>query len=142
MSQHNNITLAGRIEVKRTKKGVRFYAFNHTRGRRLHIGTLKGATYEKVSVILRQPEPSLALSQTELKAVQEESGKFIRFIVDGKTYAISTADFARHAERYYNPGYGPQWRVGLRHFDFSNTTAKRNSITDNPVTYQQSGLFK
>lgn len=133
MPQENNITLAGKIETQEVKGKLKFYGFNHQRGKRLHIGTLIGATYEKVAVVLRQPEASLCLSQTEHGALQDAGGLFVRFIVDkAQTYSISLTDFTRNAGRFYNAGYGYQLRVSLRHFAFSNTVAKRNAQTDNP----------
>lgn len=130
----NNNTLAGKIEVEEGKGKLKFYAFNHQRGQRLHIGTLQGMTYEKAAVILRQPEASLCLSQTEYAAIEEAGGQFIRFIVDrAQTYSISLNDFVRNAEKFYNPSYGGQYRVALRFCVFANAVQKRNAQVDNPV---------
>jgi hypothetical protein len=137
MSQLNDttITKAGEIQVKETKRGIEFHAFNWQRQRMLHIGTLKGQTYEKQAEILRQPEPSFCLTQSEFGAVQDCGAGFIRIIPQDKsgTYSISVSDFKRHAEAYYNGAYGPQWRCALIHFASIAKVAKRNAHTDNPV---------
>jgi hypothetical protein len=126
---------AGEIIVKESKRGTEFHAFNFQRGDLLHIGTLSGQVYEKVAVILRQPEPSFALTQAEFGKVQEAGARFIRIITPEKTttYAISLEDFQRFKEAYHNAAYGPQWRVSLVHFSSVATVAKRNPIVDNPV---------
>ena len=131
----NTIVRAGEIIVKETKRGIEFHAFNWQRQRTLHIGTLKGQTYEKQAVILRQPEPSFALTQSEFGAVMDCGAGFIRIIPQDKsgTYSISVQDFKRYAEAYYNAGYGGQWRVPLGKFSSTPKVAKRNAHTDNPV---------
>jgi hypothetical protein len=138
MSQLDNTTShvkAGDTIVKETKRGIEFHAFNWTRQRMLHIGTLKGQTYEKQAEILRQPEPSFCLTQSEFGAVVDCGAGFIRIIPQDKTgtYSISVSDFRRHAEAYYNGAYGPQWRCALIHFQRTSKVAKRNAHTDNPV---------
>jgi hypothetical protein len=135
MQNNNTIIKAGETVVKETKRGIEFHAFNFQRQRMLHIGTLSGQVYEKVAVILRQPEPSFALTQTEFGAVQETGAGFIRIVTPDKdaTYAISVGDFQRHAEAYYNAAYGPQWRVPLGKFSHVATAARRNAHIDNPV---------
>jgi len=140
MSQQDNITKAGVITTKEGKGGkLKFYSYNHERGKSLHIGTLIGQTYEKVAVILRQPEPSLTLTSLELQAVQDAGGLYVRFIVDrSRTFSISVRDFIRHTEKFYNRQYGPQLRVPLKHFEFSPVVAKRNARRDNPVIEQPS----
>jgi hypothetical protein len=135
IKNHQNIK-AGEIVVKESKRGTEFHAFNFQRGRLLHIGTLSGQVYEKVAVILRQPEPSFALTQAEFGKVQEAGARFIRIVTPEKTatYAISLEDFQRFKEAYHNPTYGPQLRCALTHFASSSTVAKRNPIIDNPVS--------
>jgi hypothetical protein len=140
-----NAVKAGGIYLEEGKKGkVKFYAFNHQRGKRLHIGTLSGVTYEKVAVILRQPEPSFALTQSEFGAVIESGAGFIRIIPPDKsgTYSISVKDFERHKAPYFNSGYGGQWRVSLPHFAYSAAVTKRNSRTDNPVIAVQRDIIQ
>lgn len=123
----------GEIEVHEGQGRQKFYALNPHRGGKRHIGTLIGATYEKTAQILRKPEPSLALTAPELEAVQVLGGQFVRVIVNNsETYAISTADFVRHAERFVNPFYGHQMRVPLRYWASTSRTAKRNALVDNP----------
>lgn len=132
----NNTTIkAGEIQVKESKRGVEFHAFNFQRQRMIHIGTLSGQTYEKGNcVILRQPEPSICLPQSEYGAAVEAGALFLRCIPPDKsaTYAISLRDFKQHAEAYYNAGYGPQWRVSLVHFSHTSKVGKRNAHIDNP----------
>jgi hypothetical protein len=100
----------------------------------LHIGTLKGQTYEKQAEILRQPEPSFCLTQSEFGAVVDCGAGFIRIIPQDKsgTYSISVQDFKRYAEPYYNAGYGPQLRCVLPRFFHTSKVGKRNARTDNP----------
>lgn len=135
LTKSEYITKAGEIQVKETKRGVEFHAFNWQRQRMLHIGTLKGATYEKVAVILRQPEPSFALTQSEFGAVQDCGAGFIRIVPPDKsgTYSISVQDFNRCKEAYYNAAYGGQWRVPLGKFASIAKVGKRNASADNPV---------
>ena len=144
MSQQDNITKAGTISTEEGKGGkLKFYAFNHTRGKRLHIGTLIGQTYEKVAVILRLPEPSLTLTTLELDALQSAGGLYIRFIVDrSRTFSISVSDFNRHAEKFYNPHYGYQLRVALKHFEFMPVVVKRTVKMDNPVVGRDLPIIK
>lgn len=145
MSQFDDTTTkAGTITTEEGKGGkLKFYAFNHTRGKRLHIGTLIGQTYEKVAVILRQPEPSLTSNTQEIQAVQDAGGYYLRFIVNNsQTYSISVTDFLRHAEKYYNPSYGYQLRVALKHFEFMPAVAKRNARTDNPVIGRDAPIIR
>ena len=131
----NTIVKAGEIQVKDSKRGLEFHAFNWQRQRMLHIGTLKGQTYEKVAVILRQPEPSFALTQSEYGALVDQGAGFIRIVTPDKdrTYSISVQDFKRHAEAYYNAAYGGQWRCSLNHFASIAKVGRRNAHTDNPV---------
>jgi hypothetical protein len=140
----NTIVKAGEIIVKETRRGVEFHAFNWQRQRTLHIGTLKGATYEKQAEILRQPEPSFCLTQSELGALIEMGAGFIRIIPGDKsrTYSISVQDFKRHAEAYYNGAYGPQWRVPLGAFASIAKVAKRTAATDSPVIEQAGPIVK
>jgi hypothetical protein len=137
MSQSNSttITQAGKITVTEGMKGLQLYAFNHERKKQLHIGTLAGVVYEKTAPILNKPEPSFCLPQSELAAIEEAGGQFIRFIARGTvgTYAISVQDFRLHGEKYFNAGYGPQIRVPLAKFAFTSKVSKRNPIIDNPV---------
>src|SRR5215217_8873732 len=116
-----NSLQAGKIQVKEGKKGIEIYAYNHEHGRPLHVGTLIGRTYEKTAPILQKPEPSFCLPQSELGAVIEQGGEFIRFIGRGRpgTYAISVTDFQRHGEPYFNQSYGPQIRVALTQFSYT-----------------------
>lgn len=131
-----NITTGGGIQIKRTARGVQFWAHNHERGQSIHIGTLIGSVYEKGGVaILQLPEPSITLTQAELGAAREAGAEYLRFLTREKiTYSISLADFERHAQPYFNAKYGPQWRVALGRFVSAGRTARRNSITDNPRT--------
>jgi hypothetical protein len=145
MSQTDNtiILKAGEIKVKETKRGFEFWSFNFQRQRMLHIGTLKGRTYEKVVTILRQPEPSISLPQSEYGAAVEWGAMFLRAIPSdhSATYAISLRDFKANAVEYYNAFYGPQWRVPLTEFSSISTTAPRNAITDNPVIETKAELL-
>lgn len=140
---NNTIIKAGEIHVKETKRGIEYHAFNWSRQRMLHIGTLRGQVYEKQAQILRQPEPSFAVTQTELGALIETGAEFIRVVLPGKaaTYSISLEDFNRHKEAYYNPGYGPQWRTALKYFQHVTKIAKRNAAIDNPVREQPQPLL-
>ncbi len=136
--QNNNteqtIYKAGEIQLKETRRGIEFHAFNFQRQRMLHIGTIKGQTYEKQAPILRRPEPSFSLPQSELGKVQECGAGFIRIITPDKwTYSISVQDFDRWKEPYYNASYGPQWRVPLGKFEHVAVATKRNAKLDNPV---------
>src|SRR5688572_16585714 len=116
MSQSNSnishqIVKAGEIQTEEGKGGkLKFFAFNHQRGKRLHIGSLIGVVYEKVAPVLRQPEPSFSLTQSEFGAVTETGAGFVRIIPPDKsaTYSISLQDFQRFSEPYYNVSYGPQ----------------------------------
>src|SRR5687768_8080949 len=133
--QNNNTTIkAGETVIRESKRGIEFHAFNWQRQRMLHIGTLSGQVYEKVAVILRNPEPSFALTQSEFGAVEEMGAGFVRIVTPAKdaTFAISVNDFKRFKEPYYNSAYGPQWRVPLGKFSHVAKVAKRNPITDNP----------
>jgi hypothetical protein len=131
-SNSTTITQAGKITVIEGKKGIEFYAFNHEHQKRLHVGTLSGAVYEKTAPILRQPEPSFCLPGSELAAIEEAGGRFIRFIARGTvgTYAISLADFKLHGERYFARGYGYQTRVPLTRFEYSPRVVKRNPVLE------------
>lgn len=140
MSQDNYSTFspgtkAGKITLKETKRGIEFHSFNLQRQRMIHIGTLSGEVYEKVAVILRQPEPSFALTQAELGAVLDTGAGFIRIITPekDKTYSISVRDFQLHKEAYRNLGYGDQWRVSLGKFSQIDKVRQRNPIIDSPV---------
>jgi hypothetical protein len=134
----------GEITTRKTKRGIEFHCYNFERNRTLHIGTLKGATYEAVKAILRNPEPSFTLTQAELAAAFEHGAQFIRIIPPDKaaTYAISLADFKRLAVPYHNPWYGPQWRTPLGAFDRSAATAPRNAARDNPVAASSAPLWE
>jgi hypothetical protein len=136
MSEYNTINQAGKIILKQGKKGIEFWAFNHERKKDLCIGTLSGQVYEKTVPILRQPEPSFCLPLSELAAIEQEGGQFLRFIARGEvsgTYVISLDDFKLHGERYFARGYGYQTRVPLTKFQHSLRVSKRNPIIDNPV---------
>jgi len=135
LSQDTTFLRAGKIQIREGKKGREFFAFNHEHKKSLHIGTLSGATYEKTAPILNKPEPSFCLPQSELTAIEQAGGQFIRFIARGSvgTYAISLDDFKRHGEKYFNAGYGYQIRVPLTKFAYSPRVTKRNAMLDNPV---------
>ena len=125
---------AGEIILKETKRGLEFHAFNFQRQRLLHVGTVIGATYEKVAPVLRQPEPSFSLPQSELAAVEECGAEFIRIVLPDKsmTYSIAVKDFRRHGEAYYNAHYGPQVRCALGAFQHTTKVGKRSPLLDNP----------
>jgi hypothetical protein len=144
LTKSEYITKGGETQIRETRRGVELHAFNFQRQRMLHIGTLKGQTYEKQAEILRQPEPSFCLTQSELGALVDMGAGFIRIIPGdkSKTYSISVQDFKRHAEAYYNGAYGPQWRVPLGMFASIAKVAKRNPITDNPVIEQAAPLIR
>jgi hypothetical protein len=144
MSQLNSITKAGQITTEQSGGKVKFFAFNHERGKPLHIGSLVGVVYEKTAPILNKPVPSFCLPQSELAAIEQAGGQFIRFIARGAvgTYAISLDDFKLHGESYFNAGYGLQVRVPLAKFSSVPKTAKRNSITDNPAISQARPVIK
>lgn len=128
-------TKTGEIRLEESKGKVKFFAFNHEHKKSLHVGSLIGVTYEKTAPMLRKPEPSFCLPSSELAAIEQAGGQFIRFIARGSvgTYAISLEDFKRHGERYFNAGYGYQVRVPVVKFAYSAKVAKRNPIVDNPV---------
>jgi hypothetical protein len=132
---NNTIFKGGEIEVRESRRGIELRCFNFERQRVVHIGTVAGATYEKVAVILRQPELSFALTQSEFAAVLETGAQFIRIVPPDKsaTYAISVSDFQKHAEPHYHHRYGPQLRCALIHFSRTSKVAPRNSVTDNPA---------
>jgi hypothetical protein len=134
MSQLQDTLKAGSIQVQEGKKGLEFFAFNHERGKPLHVGTLSGLTYEKTAPLLRKPEPSFCLPTSELAAIEHYGGQFIRFVARGSigTYAISLEDYKRHAEKYYNAAYGYQMRCSLKWLSYSPKVSKRNPIVDNP----------
>lgn len=138
------ITNGGKIKIKETKKGTEFHGWNFQRQRMIHIGTLKGQVYEKGNVaILRKPEPSIALSQSEYGAALDAGAQFLRCIPPDKstTYAISLRDFKANARPYYNPAYGPQIRVSLMMFQRISKVSKRNSMIDNPVIEREAELL-
>jgi hypothetical protein len=133
---NNTVLKAGEIQVRETRRGIEFHAWNHERQRLIHVGTLLGQVYEKGNcTILRQPEPSICLPQSEYGAAVEVGAVYLRCIPPDKSgmYAISLEDFKQHAEPYHNISYGPQWRGSLRFFQFSSKVGKRNPIIDNPV---------
>ncbi len=128
---------AGEIQTRQTSRGIEFHAFNHQRGKALHIGTVIGQTYEKVARILQLPAAGFALTQAEYAAVLEAGAQFIRILPPGGgTYGISVEDFGRYAKLYHNGYYGSQLRVDLDRFQFTSKTARRNARTDNPATAQ------
>jgi hypothetical protein len=131
--QLQDTTLAGNIQVRPGERGVEFHSWNHQRERMLHVGTLSGVTYEKQAQILQRPEPSFALCESELHAIEENRGEFIRIVSGGSTYSISLEDFKRYAVPYFNPSYGPQLRASLRYWVYVAKKAKRNARRDNPV---------
>ncbi|GEM_PF-5202165 len=134
MFKNNDSTIAGKIQLEEGRGGkLKFYAFNHNKRRRVHIGTLIGGTYEKVASILRQPEPSLCVTTSEFGALVDAGAQFIRIIAEGATYSISVPDFKRQAVEFYLPAYGPQLRVPLRAWQYSSAVTKRNSRTDAPA---------
>jgi hypothetical protein len=138
----NNYNLkAGEIQIKQSKRGIEFHAWNHERQRKIHIGTLIGVVFEKGNVaILRKPEPSIALSQAEYGVAVDHGVQFLRCVTPEKaTYSISLENFKKHAESYYNPAYGPQWRCSLSFFSRTNKAEKRNAILDNPPLPQGEG---
>jgi hypothetical protein len=135
LTKSEYITKGGETQIRETRRGVELHAFNFQRQPMLHIGTLKGQTYEKQAEILRQPEPSFCLTQSEYGALVDMGAGFIRIIPGDKsrTYSISVQDFKRHAEAYFNGAYGPQWRVPLGKFASIAKVGKRNAAIDNPV---------
>jgi len=142
-SYDSTIFKAGEIKVRETKRGLEFHSFNWQRQRVVHIGTIKGQTYEKQAEILRQPEPSFCLTQSEFGALVDCGAGFIRIIPGDKsrTYSISVQDFKRYATDFHNSGYGPQWRVKLERFSSSSRVAPRNPIVDSPVREIQGSLW-
>lgn len=124
----------GDVYTKETKRGLEFFAYNRERGRSIHIGTLKGTTYEKGRVsILLKPERSIALKPEEYQAAVDAGGVVFRAqTTDGETYTIMFEDFHRLKIEYFNPTYGKQWRVALSYFQRSATTTKRNPVLDTP----------
>lgn len=133
----DNTLNGGKIQTRQTERGIELHSFNFERQRVLHIGTISGAVYEKGNAaILRNPEPSFNLTQSEYGAAVENGAEFLRVIPADKsaTYSISLENFKRFAEPYFNSTYGPQWRCPLSKFSATNRTGKRNPITDNPRT--------
>jgi hypothetical protein len=128
------LTNAGEIKVKETKWGLGFYCFNVQRQRMVHIGSLRGQCYEKITAILYSPEPSISLTRAEFSAAMDSGAVFLRFIPSDKsrTYSISVVDFQQHAVPYYQANYGKQWRVPLSAFQSIAAVRPRNAITDSP----------
>ena len=129
---------AGKIKIVEERGKVKLFAFNHQRRKQIHIGSVIGATYEKMAAILIKPEPSFLLNQAELGAIEEVGAGFIRIIpIDRSgTYSISVQDFKRHAQPYYNASYGPQLRCAKTWFESTPQVQKRNNFTDNPPLEQ------
>jgi hypothetical protein len=133
--KHNTIVRAGEILVKKTRQGVQFHAYNHEHNKFLCIGSVIGQVFEKVAPILRLPEPSICVSESEFAAALEAGALYLCVLPrGGGTYGISLADFRKHAKPYYNPSYGPQYRCSLEFFEYSFETRKRNPHLDNPTT--------
>jgi hypothetical protein len=134
----------GTIQTRQGRKGVEFWAYNHQHEKPLHVGTLSGAVYEKTAPILHKPEPSFCLPLSELAAVEEAAGRFIRFIGRGRpgTFSISVEDFKLHGEKYFNASYGYQIRVALKWFAYTSKVGKRNPIIDNPVIEQSRPILR
>lgn len=125
------------IETRTGKRGgIEILALNHERGRRVSVGTVRGAVYEKGNAaILRQPEPSFCLSKSELQAAKESGAKFFNPITPDKfTYSISIEDFERNAQTFFNAYYGAQLRTPTRYFQRVSATAPRTIARDNPAT--------
>jgi hypothetical protein len=108
-------TKAGEIQIRETKRGIELHAWNCERQRLLHIGTLVGVVCEKQVTILRLPEPSINLTQSELGALESLGAVYLRCIPADKsaTYSISVENFRKFGQPYFNPQYGPQWREPL-----------------------------
>lgn len=125
---------AGEVIAQDHGGKVSLHAYVHGRGLR-SIGTISGATYETVKPALLQPETSFCLSQSELAALEEFGAQFIRIIPPSKagTYAISLADFKVRMQSYFSRGYGSQWRVPLKAFQYIDRVAPRNAIIDSPA---------
>jgi hypothetical protein len=133
--QSNNTLKGGEIQIRETNRGIEFHAFNFERQRVIHISTLQGACVEKgYAVILRNPEPSFTLTQSEYGAYVDSGAQYLRCIPGDQsaTYSISLENFKRHAESYFNPRYGPQLRCPLSRFSATNRTGKRNPLIDTP----------
>jgi hypothetical protein len=145
----NTLLKAGEISLKQTKRGLEFHAWNHERQRLIHVGTLRGVTYEKGNcTLLRQPQLSICLPQSEYGAVVEAGAEFFRAISPDKSakYTISVAGFKEHAEAYYNRGYGPQWRCPVQFFSYVGDIIERRNepqhIDTTPAPqYEQPSLF-
>jgi hypothetical protein len=137
------ITKSGEVKIKQSARGLEFHAFSPGLNRVIHVGTLRGQVYEKATAILRKPEPSISMTQAEYGAALDAGAVYLRCIPSGDdvTYAISLEDFRRHAESYYNPSYGPQWRCPLRYFETTARKGKRSLITDNPKAGGAAGEF-
>jgi hypothetical protein len=136
MNNNSTFARAGQIVIKESKRGVEFHAFNFQRQRLIHVGTLNGSVYEKGNcVILRQPEPSFCLPQSEYGAAVEAGALYLRCIPPDKsaTYAISLQDFKEFSTPFYNQMYGPQWRVPVSKFSHTSKVSKRNVILDSPA---------
>lgn len=135
----NNTTKTqwGDIETRPAKRGggIELLAYNHERGRRVSVGTVRGDVFEKGNAaILRKPEPSFCLSRSELNAAKEAGANFIRLITPEKTtYAIELERFEANAEKYFNAYYGDQLRCSLRFFAFIASAKPRSERADNPA---------
>jgi hypothetical protein len=140
--QNSNIK-PGNIAIREGQRGKEFHCFNLQRKKMVHVGTLIGVTYEKITAILLRPEPSISLTRNEFNTAQDSGALFLRFISSDKsrTYCISTADFRQHASPYYQENYGKQWRCPLSAFQSTSAVVKRNLIIDNPVLPTQQPIL-
>lgn len=134
LSQSNNTT--EKIQVTTTSRGKTIKAYNYQREKYLAVGSVSGATFEKVANILKmvagEYRPSFTLTAAELETARELGATFLRVINDGITYAISLNDFERYAEPYKNGMYGKQLACSLEYFAKTGHSKKRNAILDNP----------
>jgi hypothetical protein len=135
---------AGEIKARQGKRGLEIWAFSRERGQALHVGTIIDQLYEKIQPVLKKPEPSFSLTQSEFAAVLEAGAAFIRIITSARdaTYSISVQDFARFGKKYFNQFYGPQLRVSLDHFSPSNEVSPRSARRDNPPIEQARDIIQ
>jgi hypothetical protein len=127
---------AGEVRVSATSRGETLQCYNYSQKRWTGVGSISGATYEKVANVLKVVKgnycPSFTLTEAELQAARDCGASFMRVISDGVTYSISLNDFEKYAESYINSFYGNQLAVSVEHFAQTGKTKKRNKRMDSP----------
>jgi len=138
ITNKNIISNTGEIRVIKTSRGMTLQAFNFTQNRYVGMGSVSGAVYEKGNCpLLNAPkgtyDPSISLTEKELKAARDQGATFLRCITPEKvTYSISLIDFEKHSQPYTNRFYGDQVYVSVDNFVKTGKCKKRNKVLDNP----------